>query len=79
MSSRSFDSNRKSLVLADPFAIDPFGRARPEHNPFDEPDHLLHASSGADDAVGRKAALDFAPQMAILLGEFVLSTAQRSH
>jgi type VI secretion system FHA domain protein len=25
--------------FADPFAMDPFAPARPEHNPFDEPDH----------------------------------------
>jgi type VI secretion system FHA domain protein len=25
--------------FADPFAMDPFGAARPERNPFDEPDH----------------------------------------
>ncbi|HME20240.1 MAG TPA: type VI secretion system-associated FHA domain protein TagH [Acetobacteraceae bacterium] len=28
-----------SSPFADPFAMDPFGPARPEHNPFDEPDH----------------------------------------
>jgi type VI secretion system FHA domain protein len=26
--------------FADPFAMDPFGPARPQRNPFDEPDHL---------------------------------------
>jgi type VI secretion system protein ImpI/type VI secretion system protein len=28
-----------SSPFADPFAMDPFGPARPERNPFDEPDH----------------------------------------
>ena len=28
-----------SSPFADPFGMDPFGPARPQHNPFDEPDH----------------------------------------
>ena len=32
-------SGAGSSPFADPFAMDPFGPARPERNPFDEPDH----------------------------------------
>ena len=55
--------------FADPFAMDPFGPARPQRNPFDEPDHpslrigpTLGAVAARFRSAGAGAARDAVPR-----------------